>query len=70
MLFKVSSSSLVGIEAYLVDVEVDVSLGLPGFTTVGLPDPAVRESKERVRAALKNCGYGFPSRKIKRGLCF
>lgn len=64
MLFKVSSSSLVGIEAYLVDVEVDVSLGLPGFTTVGLPDPAVRESKERVRAALKNCGYGFPSRKI------
>jgi magnesium chelatase family protein len=64
MLFKVSSSTLVGIEAYLVDVEVDVSLGLPGFTTVGLPDPAVRESKERVRAALKNCGYGFPSRKI------
>jgi magnesium chelatase family protein len=64
MLFKVSSSSLVGIEAYLVDVEVDVSLGLPGFTTVGLPDPAVRESKERVRAAVKNCGYGFPSRKI------
>lgn len=64
MLFKVSSSSLVGIEAYLVEVEVDVSLGLPGFITVGLPDPAVRESKERVRAALKNCGYGFPSRKI------
>ncbi len=64
MLFKVSSSSLVGIEAYLVDVEVDISFGLPGFTTVGLPDPAVRESKERVRAALKNCGYGFPSRKI------
>ncbi len=64
MLFKVSSASLVGIEAYLIDVEVDVSLGLPGFVTVGLPDPAVRESKERVRAALKNCGYGFPSRKI------
>jgi len=64
MLFKVSSSSLVGIEAYLVDVEVDLSLGLPGFITVGLPDPAVRESKERVRAALKNCGYGFPPRKI------
>jgi magnesium chelatase family protein len=64
MLFKVSTSSLVGIEAYLVEVEVDVSFGLPGFITVGLPDPAVRESKERVRAALKNCGYGFPSRKI------
>jgi magnesium chelatase family protein len=64
MLFKVSSSSLNGIEAYLVEVEVDVSLGLPGFTTVGLPDTAIRESKERIRAALKNCGYGFPPRKI------
>lgn len=64
MLFKVSSSSLNGIDAYLVEVEVDVSLGLPGFTTVGLPDTAIRESKERIRAALKNCGYGFPPRKI------
>lgn len=64
MLCKISSSSLNGIEAYLVEVEVDVSLGLPGFTTVGLPDTAIRESKERIRAALKNCGYGFPPRKI------
>jgi magnesium chelatase family protein len=64
MLFKISSSSLCGIEAYLVEVEVDVSLGLPAFTTVGLPDTAIRESKERIRAALKNCGYGFPPRKI------
>lgn len=64
MLFKISSASLHGIEAYLVDVEVDVCLGLPGFTTVGLPDTAIRESKERIRAALKNCGYGFPPRKI------
>jgi magnesium chelatase family protein len=64
MLFKVTSSSLFGIEAYLVEVEVDVSLGLPVFTTVGLPDTAIRESKERIRAALKNCGYGFPPRKI------
>lgn len=64
MLFKVSSSSLNGVEAYPVEVEVDVSLGLPGFTTVGLPDTAIRESKERIRAALKNCGYGFPPRKI------
>ena len=64
MLFKISSSSLKGIEAYPVEVEVDVSLGLPGFTTVGLPDTAIRESKERIRAALKNCGYGFPPRKI------
>jgi len=64
MLAKVSSASLVGIEAYVVDVEVDISLGLPAFVTVGLPDATVRESKERVRAALKNCGYEFPSRKI------
>jgi magnesium chelatase family protein len=64
MLFKVASASLHGIEAYLVEVEVDVSFGLPGFTTVGLPDTAIRESKERIRAALKNCGYGFPPRKI------
>jgi len=53
-----------GIEAYVVDVEVDISPGLPTFVTVGLPDMTVRESKERVRAALKNCGYEFPTRKI------
>ncbi len=64
MLFKIASASFIGIDAYLVDVEVDISLGMPGFITVGLPDAAVRESKERVKAALKNCGYMFPSRKI------
>jgi len=64
MLFKIASASLAGIEAYIVDVEVDISLGIPNYITVGLPDAAVRESKERVRAAIKNCGYEFPSRKI------
>jgi len=64
MLVKTSSAALLGIEAYLVDVEVDISTGLPGYITVGLPDAAVRESKERVRAALKNCGYEMPSRKL------
>ena len=64
MLYKIASAALLGIEAYLVEVEVDISLGLPNYVTVGLPDAAVRESKERVRAALKNCGYEFPSRKI------
>ena len=64
MLFKIVSTSLIGIDAYLVDVEVDISFGIPGFTTVGLPDASVRESKERVKAAIKNCGYEFPSRKI------
>lgn len=64
MLFKIYSAALLGIEAYLVEVEVDVSRGFPTFITVGLPDATVKESKERVRAALKNCGYDFPSRKI------
>jgi len=64
MLFKISTASLIGIDANLVEVEVDISKGLPGFSMVGLPDASVKESKERVRAALRNCGYIFPSRKI------
>jgi magnesium chelatase family protein len=64
MLFKSSSATLLGIDAYVVDVEVDVAGGLPNFTVVGLPDASVRESKERVKAALKNCGYDFPPRKV------
>ncbi len=64
MLFKIFSASLYGIEAYLVEVEVDISLGIPDFVIVGLPDAAVRESRERVKTALKNCGYKFPSRKV------
>jgi magnesium chelatase family protein len=64
MFVKISSAALLGIDAYLVDVEVDISGGLPNFITVGLPDTAVRESKERVKAALKNCGYQLPSRKL------
>jgi len=64
MLAKVFSSSLHGIDAMLVDVEVDISQGLPQFATVGLPDGAVKESKDRVKSALKNSGYEYPSRKI------
>ncbi len=64
MLSKVMSCATFGIEGYLVDVEVDLSTGLPGFTTVGLPDNAVKESKDRVFAAIKNAGFRFPSRKI------
>src|SRR4030042_1924096 len=64
MLFRIASASLAGIEAYPVEVAADISLGFPQFITVGLPDPAVRESKERVRAALKNCGYDITARKI------
>ena len=53
-----------GINAVKVGVEIDVSGGLPGIVVVGLPDTAVQESRERVKAALKNAGYAFPVRKI------
>jgi magnesium chelatase family protein len=64
MLARVLSAALVGVEAALVRVEVDVSSGLPAFTTVGLPDSAVRESRERVRTAIRNAGFAFPSDRI------
>lgn len=64
MLAKVLSSAVMGIDAYVVEVEVDISQGLPSFSTVGLPEGAVRESKERVKAAIKNAGYHFPSDRI------
>jgi magnesium chelatase family protein len=64
MLAKVLSSAIVGIDAYVVEVEVDISQGLPSFATVGLPEGAVRESKERVKASIKNSGYHFPSDRI------
>ena len=64
MLSRVLSSAVFGIDAYVVDVEVDIALGLPAFATVGLPEGAVKESKDRVKAAVKNCGYEFPSRRI------
>jgi len=64
MLAKLYSCSIQGIEACLVEVEVDITLGLPSFEIVGLPDKSVRESKERVRSALKNSGFDFPNRRI------
>jgi magnesium chelatase family protein len=65
MLATILSGALVGIDGLLVEVEVDVAFGMPQFTTVGLPEGAVRESKDRVRSAIKNSGYEFPSaRKI------
>jgi len=64
MISKVLSSSVFGIDAYLVEVEVDIAFGFPQFSTVGLPEGAVKESKERVKAAIKNCGYDFPQRRI------
>ncbi len=64
MLATVLSSAVFGIDAYTVEVEVDIAQGLPAFATVGLPEGAVKESKDRVKAATKNCGYEFPSRRI------
>ncbi|KJS11235.1 MAG: magnesium chelatase [Peptococcaceae bacterium BRH_c8a] len=64
MLTIVHSMAINGLDGQLVRVEVDASSGLPGFDIVGLPDPAVREAKDRVRAALKNAGFAFPARRI------
>ena len=64
MISKVLSSAVLGVDAYVVDVETDIALGLPAFATVGLPDGAVKESRDRVRAAIKNSGYDFPPRRI------
>ena len=64
MLARVLSSAVIGIDAYLVEVEVDIAAGLPTFTTVGLPEAAVKESKERVKAAINNSGYTFPDDRI------
>lgn len=64
MLARVWSASVAGIDAVKVGVEVDVSGGLPGIMILGLPDAAIQEGKERVRATLKNAGFGFPTKKI------
>lgn len=64
MLIGIKSMSIQGVDGYFVDVQVDVSNGMPNWEVVGLPDATVRESKERVRAAIKNSGYNLPSRKI------
>jgi magnesium chelatase family protein len=64
MIAKVSSSAVVGIDAVVVEVEVDLAMGLPAFSVVGLGDAAVKESKERVRSALKNSGQKFPGHRI------
>lgn len=64
MLAKALSAGLLGLDGYLIEVEVDIGGGLPQFSIVGLPDTTVRESRDRVRAALKNTGFSFPAKKI------
>jgi magnesium chelatase family protein len=64
MLAKVVSCAVVGLDGYIVQVEVDISPGLPNFFVVGLPDKAVQEARERVRGAIRNSGFTFPMRRI------
>lgn len=64
MAVKIISATHNGLEGFLIDVEVDISKGLPQFTIVGLPDTSVKEAKERVRAAIINCGFEFPLGRI------
>ena len=64
MFNKVTSGAVLGVDGFLVEVETDLSSGLPGFDIVGLPDSAVKESKERVRAAIRNSEFSFPVKRI------
>ena len=64
MFSRVKGIGLFGIDSYMIEIEADVSNGLPAFDIVGLPDTAVKESRDRVRSAIKNCGYKFPIGRI------
>ncbi|MCL1843305.1 MAG: YifB family Mg chelatase-like AAA ATPase [Defluviitaleaceae bacterium] len=64
MFVRVTSGAVLGVESRRVDVEVDISSGLPVFDIVGLPDSAVKESRERIRAAVRNAGFSFPTKRI------
>jgi len=80
MISKVNSFGLLGLEAYPVEIEIDVAKGLPAVTLVGLADTAIKESRERVRSAIKNSGFKWPAQRItvnlapsdikKEGACF
>ncbi|MCK4426244.1 MAG: ATP-binding protein, partial [Deltaproteobacteria bacterium] len=64
MLAIAKSGVVIGIRAFPIEIEIDVSPGLPSFNMVGLPEGAVKESRERVKSAIKNCGYPFPTQRI------
>src|SRR3954468_20884548 len=64
MLSSLRSAALIGVEALAVVVEVDVSYGMPVFNMVGLPDASVRESRDRVKSAIRNSGFPFPAHRV------
>src|SRR3954453_17557808 len=64
MLARLRTAAIYGVDACAVQVEVDVSFGMPMFTMVGLPDASVRESRDRVRSAIRNSGFEFPPHSI------
>ena len=64
MVNKVTTATVIGLEAYKITVEIDVINSIPGISIVGLPDTAVNEARDRVRSAIKNCNYTFPSKKV------
>lgn len=64
MIAKTYSFGLLGLEAYPVEIEIDVASGLPAINLVGLADTAIKESKERVRSAIKNSGFQWPAQRI------
>jgi magnesium chelatase family protein len=68
VLAKVLTCAVVGLDGALVEVEVDIASGLPAFHVVGLPDAAVQEARERVRAAVRNSGFSFPMKRLTTNL--
>ncbi len=64
MVSRIYSSCVVGIDAYELTAEADIGSGLPGFNIVGLPDMAIKESRDRIKAAIRNSGFSFPTKKI------
>ena len=68
MLTKIFGAAVQGIDAIIVTIEVSVDTGI-GYTIVGLPDTAVKESNERIRTALKQCGQSFPRRRVQLMIC-
>ena len=66
MIAKTYSFTVVGLESYAIEIEVDVANGLPAINLVGLPDTAIKESRERVRSAIKNAGFQCPARVKKK----